>query len=119
LTIAAAAVITTMTTIPVMAANSAADQSKSAQIRPAQIRHTATIRHQHARLPAERANEAVTPRSNVNARNANASAGTPVKDESMASQLGRTVTSPGTASDPVCKPGTQTALGDGKMHPCQ
>ena len=37
----------------------------------------------------------------------------------MASQLAKTVTMSGNASDPICKPGTMTALDDGRMHPCQ
>jgi hypothetical protein len=79
------------------------------------------MRH-HAGLQA-RERGAVTPRGTAEARanfaNANASANTPVKDETMAAQLGRTVTAPGNASDPTCKPGSLTPLGDGRMHPCQ
>jgi len=62
-----------------------------------------------------------TANANASFANANASANTaPTRPpESMATQLGATVTKSGNASDPVCQPGSMTRLPDGQMHPCQ
>jgi hypothetical protein len=120
LTIALATVMAVTAAVPVMAAN---DEAQSSQAKPAQIKHSMSVRHQHRANLQTRENGTLVPRSTANANasfaNANASAGAPVKDESMAYQLGRTVTVPGNASDPICKPGTLTPLGDGQMHSCQ
>ncbi len=104
LTIAAIAVIAAVAATPAMAANGSKYQTK-----PAHSKHTMMMHHHSGLQSGARASFT----------NANASAGTQVKDETMASQLGRTATISGRASDPVCKPGTMTPLGDGRMHPCQ
>jgi hypothetical protein len=118
LMIALATVITVTAAMPVMAAN---DQTQSAPTKPAQIKHSMMTRHQQHASQQPRESGAVVPHGNAKAdfTNANASANTPMKEESMASQLAKTVTMPGNASDPTCKPGTLTALDDGRMHPCQ
>ncbi len=116
--IAAMAVIAAVATMPAMAANGSKDQTK-----PAATKHTMAVRH-HAALQT-RGRAALMPRGSAEARanftnaNASTSAGTQVKDETMAAQLGKTATISGRASDPICHPGTMTPLGDGKMHPCQ
>ena len=120
LTIALATVIAITAAVRVMAAN---DEAKSSQTKPAQIKHSMTARHQHRAGLQTRESEAAMPRGTANANgsftNANASVGTQVKEETMATQLAKSVTMPGNASDPTCKPGTLTPLGDDRMHPCQ
>ncbi len=116
LTIAALAVAASMAAVPAMAAKHTNDQTKATP-----IKHSMMMRH-HASLQT-RERGAVMPRGSAEARssfaNANASANTPVKDEPMAAQLGKTATVSGRASDPTCRPGTMTPLDDGKLHPCQ
>ncbi len=119
--IAAAAAVTTMVAVPVMAANGASDQAK-----PAPIKHTMTMHKQHHASLRMRDNGGLMSRGvadprDVNANlalsNANASANRPV--ESLATQLGATVTKSGNASDPVCKPGNTVPMPDGRSYPCQ
>ena len=118
LTISAIAVIAALAAMPAIAANSATDQAQ-----PAPTKHMA-MRH-HASLQA-RENARLTPRdvanprdvnANLNLSNANASANRPT--ESLATQLGATVTKSGDASDPVCKPGDVVPMPDGRTHSCQ
>jgi hypothetical protein len=120
LTIALAIVIAIASAAPVMAAT---DHGSSASAKPVQIKHSTTMQRQHRANLQARESTALMPRStartNANFTNANASGGTEIKNEAMVSQLGRTVTVSGYASDPICKPGSMTPLGDGRMHPCQ
>ena len=120
LTISAIAVIATLAAMPAIAATSAKDQAQ-----PTPIKHAMTMRHHRASLQM-RENGAPMPRgvanpgdvnANLNLSNANASASRP--PESLATQLGATVTRSGDASDPVCKPGDVVPMPDGQMHSCQ
>ena len=117
LTIPAIAVIATLAAMPAVAANSAKDLAKPAPIKHMTMRHQASLQARENRLSPRGVANPRDVNANLNLSNANASANRPA--ESLATQLGATVTKSGDASDPVCKPGDVVPMPDGKMHPCQ
>lgn len=118
LTISAIAVIATLAAVPAIAANSAKDQAQPAPTKHMTVRYHASLQaRENARLMPRRVANPRDVNANLNLSNANASATRP--PESMATQLGATVTKSGDASDPVCKPGDLVPMPDGRMHACQ
>ena len=118
LTISAIAVIATLATVPAIAANSVKDQAQPAPIKHMTMRHHASLQARENGRPMPRG--VANPRdvnANLALSNANASANRP--PESMATQLGATVTKSGNASYPVCKPGDVVPMPDGRSYPCQ
>ncbi len=113
----AAAVVATMGSVPAVAANYT-DQAERAP-----VRHTVIIRHraipmrERSALMSRRIANPRDVNANLNLSNANASANRPT--ESLATQLGATVTKSGNASDPICKPGDLVPMPDGQTHYCQ
>jgi hypothetical protein len=123
LALATAAAVAALVSSQVQAATKSTEQTK-----PATTKHTTTMhktmhkQHQASlRTHGGRmARNVANPRdvnANLNLSNANASANRPV--ESLATQLGATVTKSGSASDPVCKPGDIVPMPDGRSYPCQ
>jgi len=127
LALATAAAVAALVSSQVQAATKSTEQTKPATTKHTTMHKTTMHKTMHKQHQASllthggrMARSVANPRdvnANLNLSNANASANRPV--ESLATQLGATVTKSGSASDPVCKPGDIVPMPDGRSYPCQ
>jgi len=109
--LSAAAVLATLVAAPVMAK----DVSSKAPAKQTSM----TARQHHASMPSKKHFARMTPKTANAKASLDANANIKRSNETMVTQLGKTVSTPGNASDPICKPGDLFIGQDGERHRCQ